>query len=430
MRILHFATYDIFGGAAKASYRLHKSLKDAGNSSWMIVRYKQSDDPDIHPASPVWPSRLERIRRRIPWLREHLPTPSYMFNLDVEHNIDTRPFFSYQSEEVDIICLHWITNLLTVKMIHDIYGHYQRPMVWTLMDQEPVTGGCHYSFGCDGFANQCGYCPQLDTSRSEDRSRTVWRRKQKYLQGLPMTFVAPTSWAAMQVRESSLFREHRVELIPLAIDTAIFRPFDWRAARDLLHVPQDKKAVLFGATYLEDPRKGMSYLMEALHYLSSMMAGQSSGLSRESVLLLVVGSNSRHLLEPLPFPSRHLGQLKDDFTLALAYQAADVFVCPSVEDAGPMMIPEAMLCGTPVVAFDTGGAPDLIETMKTGYLAAYKDSSDLANGLYQWLTIRDLSAIRPTVSEVAARKHTPSIVTARYLKLFNSLLNNKQKRIW
>lgn len=91
-----------------------------------------------------------------------------------------------------------------------------------------------------------------------------------------------------------------------------------------------------------------------------------------------------------------------------------------------MMIPEAMLCGTPVVAFNTGGAPDLIETMKTGYLAAYKDSTGLAKGIYTLLAANDLPAIRVAAREVAVRKHSQSAVAGRHLELYSSLLNSGQ----
>ncbi|MEW6405260.1 MAG: glycosyltransferase, partial [Chloroflexota bacterium] len=262
---------------------------------------------------------------------------------------------------------------------------------------------------------------QLTPRRVEDRSRIVWQRKQKYLHHLPITFVAVTNWLVVRAKQSSLFRDNRIELIPLAIDTTVFRPFDRHVARDLLHLPQDKKIVFFGAPSLEDPRKGIKYLLEALQKLSLLTEGTDSLLNRDEVFLLLAGCKDIGK-GSLPFPSRHVGFLNDDITLALAYQAAEIFVSPSIEDAGPMMIPESMLCGAPVVAFNTGGAPDLIETMKTGYLAAYKDSSDLANGMYALLSSSNLLAMRTAAREAAARRHTPSVVAKQYLDLYRLLV--------
>lgn len=293
-----------------------------------------------------------------------------------------------------------------------------------LMDQEPITGGCHYSFGCAGFTKQCGRCPQLNSTDPQDRSRVIWNRKQKYLQDIPIAFVSGTGWGAERVMESSLFCEHRVEIIPLAIDTTVFRPFDQRAARDLLHLPQDKKVVFFGATYLEDSRKGMAYLVEALHQLSSIIDARSSDLKKEDVFFIVAGLNSKEILQSIPFPNKYLGYFTEDLTLALAYQAANIFVCPSVIDGGPMMISESMLCGTPVVAFNNGIAPDLIKMMKTGYLAAYRDSTDLARGIYELLSTPDLSSIGAAAHEITSRIHCPEVVARLHTQLYNSLIGS------
>jgi glycosyltransferase involved in cell wall biosynthesis len=286
------------------------------------------------------------------------------------------------------------------------------------MDQEPVTGGCHYSFDCDGFEKQCGNCPQLVTSHSKDRSHVTWRKKFENLSGLPIVFVAPTTWLAQRIQKSSLFRNHRVELIPLAIDTTIFRPFDQSASRDLLHLPQNKKIVFFGARHIYEERKGMKYLFGSLELLARMLAERGNGFKPSDVHLLVVGNGSSEL--SLPFSHTAIPHLNDNISLALAYQASDVFVCPSVEDAGPMMIPESMLCGTPVVAFNTGGAPDLITTMKNGYLASYKNSEDLAQGVYSVLT-RDSAANMRADARTVALKHSPTQVVQSYSRLFQSL---------
>jgi glycosyltransferase involved in cell wall biosynthesis len=187
----------------------------------------------------------------------------------------------------------------------------------------------------------------------------------------------------------------------------------------LLHLPQNKKIIFFGATYLEDRRKGMPLLLEALAETRRRLK-----TSADDVFLLVAGLNGNQLMTKLPFAGKYIGQLNDDLTLALAYQGADLFVCPSVEDAGPMMIPEAMMCGTPVVAFHTGGAPDLIQTGKNGYLARLTDSTDLANGILAFLEADNGSAFRRLAYSVANSNHSPNEVAIRYSTLFHSLVNN------
>ncbi|MBL8190117.1 MAG: glycosyltransferase [Acidobacteria bacterium] len=193
----------------------------------------------------------------------------------------------------------------------------------------------------------------------------------------------------------------------------------------MLHLPQDKKIIFFGATYLEDRRKGMPLLLEALAEVRARM--DSATISPDQIFLLVAGLNGHELLPRIPFAGKYLGQLNDDLTLALAYQSADVFVCPSVEDAGPMMIPEAMLCGTPVVAFHAGGAPDLITTGKTGYLARLADSADLASGILSLLETDNGLGIRGATHLIASKNHLPNQVSKLYSELFSSLATNDRK---
>jgi len=391
----------------------------------MIVRVKESDDEDVSQArswfTSGWPSKLNILKMGFRFFIKGVPTTTTFFNFDRELDLDTRSYFGFKPWDVDIVHLHWISHLLTVKTIRRLYKHYRCPLLWTVMDLGPLTGGCHYALECEGFKKQCGHCPQLHSRRFADPSQVVWRRKFCYLRVLPITFIAPTGWVATRIKESSLFGDHRIEEIPLAIDTTVFRPFDPRSARDLLHIPQDKKVIFWGAARLDDLRKGMTYLADALHRIASMVKDRNSPLRQEDLFLLTAGRRAGSVLDSFPFSGKSMPYLRNDIALALAYQAADLFVCPSIEDAGPMMIPESMLCGTPVVAFNSGGAPDLIESLRTGYLAAYKDSGDLARGIYELLTSPHMPSIRAAAHEVAFKKHSPQAVVTNYIELYQTL---------
>jgi glycosyltransferase involved in cell wall biosynthesis len=309
------------------------------------------------------------------------------------------------------------------------------------MDQEPVTGGCHYSFGCAGYELSCGNCPLLDRPSASDLSRRVFQRKQRYLAELPITFVAPTSWVDTRIRQSALFRQHRVERIALPIDTKVFCPLDKSAARDSLAIPRGRRVIFFGSSFLHEPRKGGAFLLEALRRSRSLLGqpsivptqagqrGQTAAFDVGNVLLLVAGNNGEDLLRQLPYPVHNLGYLSDEGRLAMAYRAADVFVCPSIEDAGPMMIPEAMLCGTPVVAFDTGGAPDLVVTGQTGFLANLADAAHLAQGLVQVVSSPDRARMGELAAQSARRLHEPAHVALRYARLVAELSESRSRAI-
>ena len=148
----------------------------------------------------------------------------------------------------------------------------------------------------------------------------------------------------------------------LACDSAYFAPGDKNAAARDLKLPENKKIIFFGAQNMSDPRKGFKALMEALEHLKKMLPAAIA----EKILLVYA---SKEDIETVSFPFQHirLPFLQGEEQLAKAYQVATVFVSPSLEDAGPMMIAEAMLCGTPVVAYDIGLARDAIVNGLTGF---------------------------------------------------------------
>ncbi|MBK9316642.1 MAG: glycosyltransferase [Acidobacteria bacterium] len=420
MKIWHFSAEDISGGAARAAWRLHRSLIDQGAESTLYVRYRQiEDEPEIVKLpprnDPFTTTLINKISNHLPGLRRGPLITDYKFNPDLPPRVELAPLLDAGPDPERILVLHWMNDFLNIRSIRLLCDQLQAPVVWVIHDLEPFAGGCHYSFGCDGYTKQCGRCPRLGSHDDNDLSRRIWQRKKDMLTGLPITFVAPTSWGENRARESSLFHNNRVERIPLPMDTETFRPWDRRLAREALHLPVDKKIVLFGATYLNDRRKGMTELARAFDRLAAMMPA-------DRVFLLAVGHDGRKLIETLPFEGRSLGHVSDELLMALIYQAADIFVSPSLADSGPMMISESMLCGTPVAAFDTGIAPDIIETGKTGYLATLGDFDDLASGIHMLLTADDLIEMGARSREITSRMHDPASVARQHLTLYRNLL--------
>ncbi len=413
MRILHYSTDDLAGGAAKAAYRLHVAMRAAGHHSTMRVRRKQSDDADVvQVRKSAWLTPITRLGRNLGVVKP--PRATRMFNFDADQGFTTKSMLTDRRASVDLICLHWVTTFLTTRNIKAIYEYFRRPIAWVLMDQEPLTGGCHYSEGCTAFKQACGSCPQLQKSWPEDASRVVWQNKQKYLAPLPITFIAPSSWAEQRLRESSLFGQHPVKRIPLAVDTQVFQPGDRALARAKLQIPLDKKVIFCGAAARQEPRKGFVHLVEALRQLPSLLAMQGSRVAPADVFLLTAGRGNEESLAGVPFAGRELGYISDEQTLLAAYQAADLFACPSVEDAGPMMLAESMLCGTPAVAFPTGSAPDLIVSGENGYLARLGAAHDLALGLFTLLNDPQVASTRQRAQHAALRLHDPAAVVKQF----------------
>jgi len=368
MKVLHLSTSDIEGGAARAAYRLHQGLQRIGVTSQMLVRAKSSGDRTVT-------ALKDPITKLGPPLNG-LPVQMYSRR-------DRGNFFSPQwvPDRIrqgvaqlgpDVVNLHWVSN----GYLHiETLAKLQKPLVWTLQDMWPFTGGCQYSQDCQGYKASCGRCPRLGSQRAWDLSRWVWQRKQRAWRNLSLTVVAPSRWIGECAKASSLFKEHRVEVIPFCLDTGRYKPIPKPMAREFLSLPQHKQLVLFGAlSATRDPRKGFQLLLPAMQQLSR------SSL-REQVELVIFGSTQPDQPVDLGFPAHYLGHLNDDLSLAIVYSAADVMIVPSLQESFGQTASEAMACGTPVVAFRATGLQDIVDHQQTGYLATPFAVEDLAEGI-------------------------------------------------
>lgn len=403
-------TDDIEGGAARAAYRLHRGVIEAGLDSQMLVMRKSGGDHTVK-RLPGWKGKAYSIAAP---LIDQLPLAAYP-GRQREHVYHTGRGLDMVTRHVravkpDLIHLHWINGgFVSVATL----ARLERPLIWTLHDMWPFTGGCHYSFDCDRYRRACGACPLLGSSRLHDSSYRTLARKQRLWQPLDLTVVTPSRWLADRARESALFADLRIEVIPNGIDLTQYYPIKKELARDLLKLPQHKRLVLFGAlNSTGDPRKGFSYLRQAMHHLSGSWRGKA-----EAVIL---GADRPIEAPDLGMESHYLGRLHDDLTLALAYSAADVFVAPSVQENLANTVMEALACGTPCVAFDIGGMRDMIEDRVSGYLAQPYDPEDLAAGI-EWV-LGDATRQRAFASQARARAEALfdlREIARRYIDLYH-----------
>ena len=396
MKILHLASQDIGGGggAFEASYRLHCNMKAAGVDSVMVVLNKTSKDETVFEYSDgmTIPVSFRRIRRnlRMKLLRRYYQPRKY-FYVDDPQIVSAQRVAAIAPFVPDVIIAHWISNFLTAGNLHELSLLTGAPVLLYLIDIGPLTGGCHYSLNCTGYTRQCGICPQLKSgSGKKDLSFSQWRVRHDAVQNMDITPVAGSAWLMDRVAESSIFCDKPAKKIMLGLKTDVFCPLDQAEARQKLGLPLERKIIFFGAANIHEERKGLRYLIESLRKLYVMLEGNL--LLRDDIMVVIAGSldNSATKLDIL-FEHRHIGFLRGDIMLAAGYQSADIFVNASVEDAGPMMINESILCGTPVVSFDMGVAPDLVKTGSTGYCASLRDSDDMAFGLFQLLAMDDVA---------------------------------------
>jgi len=371
MKTVILSTSDIGGGAARAAYRIHIGIQSIGIDSNMLVQTKLGDDTTVIGPNTKLQKGLGMVKPTL----DSLPLQLYPKRNNViftpailPNNIATK----IANLNPDIINLHWVTGGF---LKPTTLKRFNKPIVWTLHDMWPFTGGCHYDEECGRYREKCGKCPVLGSSQNRDLSRWIWNRKYKAWNNLDITVVTTSQWLGNCAKSSSLFHNMQVKVIPSCLDLSIFKPINKQIARELLALPQDKKIILFGAmNSTSDKRKGFQYLQSALQTLVD-------DEYRTEIELIVFGSSGHNNQSNIELKTHYLGTLHDDISLALLYNAADVFVAPSIQENLANTVLETLACGTPCVAFNIGGMPDMIEHKRTGYLASPFDANDLAKGI-------------------------------------------------
>jgi glycosyltransferase involved in cell wall biosynthesis len=412
---------DINGGAARAAYRIHQALRQQGVDSTMQVDSSTSGDWTVHSPRNKLGKLTVQARSHIGGILSKMLRTSN----PIIHSPAILPsgrVKQLNESSADVLHMHWINGEML--SISDV-GRLDKPTVWTLHDMWAFCGAEHYT---EEFRWRDGYHkgnrPVYESGF--DLNRWTWNRKQRAW-SKPVHIVTPSHWLADCVQQSALMRNWPVSVVHNAIDTSRWQPIDQALARQLLHLPTDIPLLLFGAMGgSNDPRKGADLLFSALDLLHEKF---------EDMELVVFGQ-----LPPKKPPVQDLrihytGHLHDDVSLQLLYSAVDALVIPSRQDNLPNTGVESLACGTPVIAFDTCGLPDIVEHRQTGYLSKAFDIYDLAEGI-RWVLSEvrgenDLvvgkrsivKSLRENARVQAVNKFSYPVVAEQYLQIYGDMKN-------
>jgi glycosyltransferase involved in cell wall biosynthesis len=420
MKITLLSTYHLNGGAGVAATRLHRALLKSGVESSLLVEQVTKPEPGVIPLADSYLDKKWATARfgldRLSFL-PHEKDKSVRFHFSpatIGANLSHHPAVL----EADVLHIHW-TNFGFLSLSElDKLVRLGKPIVWTLHDQWAFTGGCHYTRGCTRFLTQCGQCPYLRNPGPNDLSARVFARKAAIL--TPETklhIVTPSKWMADEAGSSQLLEWFPVSTIPNTLDQTVFRPIDRQAALNRFGLTDpNRPRLLFGSFNTTDPRKGFQYFADAL----TLLQQQQPSLNPE---ILVFGKGQTDAMAALPYPVRQLGVLTSDDDLVAAYNLADALVVPSLEDNLPNTVVESLSCGTPVVAFRTGGIPEMISQFKNGYLADVGSIPKLTNGLAFILNHPTPADLRQNARESAEKLFGEEEVGRRHVELYRSLMS-------
>lgn len=419
LKVVHLNTYDGNGGAGRACLRLSNALNANGIDSKVLVYYKFGNNPQITNLSlnpfaklrAVFNIMAERYLAKL--LVKAVKTP---FSLQwFGRSLLKRK----ELKEADIIHLHWINHgFLSPRFLAQL-DELDKPIVWTFHDSNAFTGGCHVRYSCENFHQQCGNCPVLRFKGKADLSHKNWLRKQKAYSKLNFHVIAPSKWMALSVKQSSLLGIRNISVIPNTIETEIFKPYVKAEAKQILKIAAHQFVIMSGfMPSKNDKHKGTQYLIDALNELASRPE-----IDRTKIELVIFGNKDQQNMPDFPFKTTFLGTINKDDHLAKCYAAADAFVLPSLEDNLPNTVMESLACATPVVAFKTGGIPDMVKHLENGYLAEYQSSSDLADGI-AWLFLHDDATVIQKEARRSVLAHfAPAVIATQHKALYQSLID-------
>ena len=411
MKVLLVNTFDTGGGAARATYRLHKALLAQNIDSQMMVQTKHSDDCTVigpksklqmffnlsRPAIDQLPTILYKNRSKM------LFSPAWFGLNGISERIN--------SLNPDIVHLHWICG--GMMRIEDI-AKIEAPIVWSLHDMWAFTDGYHHDRDYDVYAtdNILSYSPKA--IKLGLLSRSVFKRKSRaFARKKDITIVGLSRWLNDCSKHSILLGNKMHVNLPNPIDIDVYKKSDKTESRELWNLPKDKKLILFGAiSATSDINKGFKELSEAL-----------SKLEHNDFELVVFGSSNAKESHNFKFPAHYLGYLHDDVSLVTLYSAVDVMVVPSLQENLSNAIMESLACATPVVAFNIGGNSDMIEHKANGYLAKPYDTEDLALGVEWILSAQNYNDLCQSARDKVLRDFDSKVVSKKYISLYEEVLS-------
>lgn len=311
--------------------------------------------------------------------------------------------------EADIIHIHWTNNaFLSLHQLKKIV-ELDKPIVWTMHDMWVFTGGCHYSRGCEEFKRNCEKCIYLKKDRISIDQHSF---KEEIFKNKNLNLVGCSKWITDLAKESSIGNDKNILSIPNPINGNKFK----HAILDKNENLSSKTILLFTSANLNDPRKGLEILLQAL-----------KNQKNKTIHLILVGKSKTTLNIPEHCSYEMIGFINNESELIKIYNKADFFICPSSEDNLPNTIMESLACGTPVLSFDIGGISDLIQHKENGFLVKhYGNLQQNLVGALDWAVENktEFREKRESISLDTQRKYSYLNISTEYLNLYKRLLSN------
>lgn len=381
-RILVLSSCPLSMGPAIIAGQYYEALRRKGLSVDLMLKNPEPGRPEVlYVVEDGYDKKfLVRAKRRYHWIVEHVktinPVNVFHYTKEIYPPVPASKVTSAIKKQYDLVLIIFWHGLLSFETVQAIYDKLHCQIQILGVDYFHMSGGCHFVGDCQRYKNGCGKCPGVYSDRDDDF--TAWNvqyRKKVYERVKPIVY--GNQYMLQRYKESYLLKDARIELSKgVIIDTDLFKPLNTDNIRNKYSIPQSiKHIIFFGCQSLNDEKKGMKYLISALKKLHIIL-----GDNANQTLVIMAGRNQKSIIDEIPFTTMGLGFLPIE-ELPEIYSLATLFVCPSIDDAGPMMVNQSLCCGTPVVGFDMGAIKQFVKGKGTGICVPLKDSDILADAM-------------------------------------------------
>lgn len=325
------------GSTGKISVAISELLTNNGIENYILYSLGESDYPLAIKCASKFDVKINALRSRI------FGNLGF-YGKSITNNIvkcleDIKP---------NIVHLHNIhSHNVHLEILFNYFKKNKIKVYWTFHDCWAITGYCmHFDMiGCKKWKTVCHNCPQSkDFSWFIDKSKHLYEKKKGLFSGLDLTIITPSKWMANKVKQSYL-KNYPIEIINNGIDLSIFKPTpsDFKEKYKI----EDKKIIL-GVAFGWGYKKGLDVFIDLSKRLS------------DKYKIVLVGTNE-NVDKVLSHNILSIHKTENQKQLAEIYSSADVFVNATREDTFPTVNIEALACGTPVVTFNTGGSPEILD---------------------------------------------------------------------
>lgn len=368
------------GGAGTAILGFANGLRDAGYGVEMIVGKKGTDSELVSEVPAFSPGLGVRILRRLK--RSLAPKPMVTVEKYFFFNIDER-IAAFSEEQIaglvvkkpDIVVGAWLSFFLNYETIGRVAKRFGAQPYLLMNDMAMLTGGCHYAWDCTGYTRDCSDCPAIVQPEYKQRAMNNLQLRHKAISEYGIHIIAGSQGTLEQCRMSTLFKDQQhIRVYNGLLDFTVFHAGGREEARLEMGFSVSERVILCGTNNFDDPRKGKAKFTEALREMDRVLSVTDEPPRITLMLVGDLGDTAYHFKH---VAVRKVPVVKEKGRLALIYKAADLYVSPSVEDSGPLMVVEALACGTPVIGFDIGFVHDFVQDGLNGYRVSKYDAMDM-----------------------------------------------------